>query len=71
MIAVNASTPNMPRLLIVKVAPEMSAGVQLVRLRALGQFLALLRDLAERQLVGVADHRGDDGVFDRHRQRRR
>ena len=26
MIAVNASTPNIPRLLIVKVAPVMSAG---------------------------------------------
>ena len=42
MIAVNASTSNIPRLLIVKVAPEMSAGCSLFGARALGQLLRRL-----------------------------
>ena len=54
---------------MVNVAPAMSAGCQPVGARALGQLLALLGDVAERDLIGVADHRGHDRVLDRHRQR--
>ena len=67
MIAVNASTSNMPRLLIVNVPPEMSAGCRRpARARSVSS-LPPHGDLPKTRGVGAADDRGHDALLDGHR----
>ena len=68
MMAVKASTPYMPRLLIVKVAPEMSPSCSRPARAPLGQLTPLCRNLAEARTIGVPDHGGHHRVGNRHRE---
>ena len=63
MIAVNASTLEHPEVADGEGGARDVGRRQAVGARALGQLLALLGDVAERQPVGVADHGGHDGVL--------
>jgi len=69
MIAVKASTSNMPRLLIVKVAPATSAGCSRpARARSARSRLRTAMS-ATAAAIGSRDHGGDHRVFDGHGQR--
>ena len=69
MMAVNASTPNIPRLLMVKVPPARSAGRNFPLARAFREIAALFGDFVQCSPCRYSDHRSDhDSVIDRHRQ---
>ena len=68
MIAVNASTPNIPRLLIVKVPPAISPGRNLpLRARSVRSRRSAAIS-AKLDIVGVVDHWRHYSAVDRHRQ---
>ena len=64
MIAVNASTLYMPRLLIVNVPPERSAGSKAAGAGAFGHGGALRGDFCKSRLVGVLNYGSDDAIGD-------
>ncbi len=67
MMAVKCSTPNMPRLLIVKVPPLVWAGVSFRSAARATSFLRLRAELGDGLGVGVPDDRDDQAALRRHR----
>jgi hypothetical protein len=67
-IALKASTPNIPRLLIVNPPPWMSAGRSRPAWARLTTVLAAGRELREAQRVGAVDDGDDEAGIDGHGQ---
>ena len=64
MIAVAITPPSAPRLVMVKVEPELVAG-RLAGAGRLGEPLDVAPELGQRLAIGVADHRHDEAVLRR------
>ena len=65
--AVNSSMPNMPRLLIEKVAPMYSSGFSFRVAGTAGQFPHFSRDVQQRFHIGGTNYRRDQSVLSRDR----
>ena len=69
MIGVDISEPNTPPLEMVKVPPFISSILSVPSLARLPKSPIVFSIPRDRQLVGVADHRHDEALRRRHRDR--